>query len=45
MCGPELLDVVGRGLGFLQAKDIRVLLRELIEEILAQHRPQPVDIP
>jgi len=42
---PELFDVVGRAFGFLEAQDVRLLALHVLEEILPQHRAQPVDVP
>lgn len=43
--GPALLDVVGAGFGFLEAEDVGAVVLEVVQEVLAQHRAETVDIP
>ena len=43
--GPELFDLVGAGLGFLEAQHVRLLGIEILEKILLQHGAQTVDVP
>lgn len=43
--GPELFDIIRHGLGFLQAKDVRRFVLEVIEKVFAQHGAKAVDVP
>ena len=42
---PELLDLVGRAFGFLQAKDVGLLGVEEFKEFFLKHGAQAVDVP
>ncbi len=42
---PELFDIVGAALGFLEAEHVRLLGVEILEKIFPQHRAQAVDVP
>jgi hypothetical protein len=43
--GPELLHVVGRAFGFLQAEDVGLLGVEKFQKVFLQHGAQAVDVP
>ncbi len=43
--GPELFDLIGRTLGFLEAQDVRFLGVEKFEKVLLQDSAQAVDVP
>ena len=43
--GPELFDLVGVRLGFLQAQDVGLFVVEVFEKIFAEHGAQAVDVP
>jgi len=43
--GPELLDVVGGALGFLQAEDVRALGIEELKEVFLEDGAEAVDVP